>query len=275
MKSISRLLRVAFLNYFRNLKYLLLIAGVVHISFIAVVLFIFLRFRGVLGDGFLDVGRELLELFYASVSGVNLETFLRGNFFTVMLENLRETLTDRYYVTLGSLITMLIVSVVFILLSFKLAGFLCKFFMRKEKKEKDTRKGIFAILIRFLVSIAFTFIFTVSIVFFFHSIYILIILYLAVKAIENIVEIKLIYFKDKRVGELLKFKNIMLSILSNIIFFLMTVSVVLFIGFVWDFFWAIIIVIPLFIYYAEIVKFTMIEYFRKEFEAAKRKDILF
>jgi len=179
--------------------------------------------------------------------------------------SLSDTLIDSFNTTVSSLITVLLIAVILMLLSFVLGGFLCRLSIRKSINKEETRRGFVAMLIRFFVAAVFTLILAVCIYYFLYSLFLLLALYLVFKAVALILEAKLIYFRDKKLKEMLTVKNIMLYVASSIVFFAVTLSFILLLWLTFNFFIAIAIGIPLIIYYTEIIRFTMVEYFRELF----------
>lgn len=257
------MLKSAFLNYGKNIKLILLIMGVVYLSLILVIAFIFMRLGGMLQYDAGSLLSELGYIFTSVFSTIGIQDFASGNVLMILMGNLTDALMESFYATVGSLVAIFIVGVIFILLSFMLAGFLCKLSIRKGLKDDDTRRGISAFIIRFLISSAFTIVLSVAVLYFFHLIYVFLFLYLALTSISNIIEIKIIYFRENKIKELLTAKNIFSYLLVFLIFFALTIGFIFLLSFIFNFLLALLIGIPFYIYFTETTKYTLVEYFRK------------
>jgi len=261
----KQMLKSSFRNYFKNFKYIFVVMGVVYLAFIITVGFILMVLRNILVDASASLLAEIIEIFTYSFTNLSIADLASGDFFSVLTANLTEAFTASFAVTMGRLLTTLIFSIAFMMLAFKAAGFLCKVLVRIDIKNEKTRKGIVAMFIRYSISSLFVFLITIAVYHFFHLIYVMLIVYLFILAISHIIEIKLIYFPDQPMKKLLTAKNIFLYILAILIFFFITLGLVILLSLLFNLFIAVLIGIPFFIYFTEIIKFTLVEYFREAF----------
>jgi len=96
---------------------------------------------------------------------------------------------------------------------------------------------------------------------------------MVLKAVENIIEVKVIYFRDRKLKELLTVKHILLYLAAAGIFFLITAVFAVILWLIFNFWIALLIGIPLAVYFFEIVKFTTVEYFENNKKEVKENGL--
>jgi hypothetical protein len=238
-----------------------MIMGVVYLFAALAFGAVYLIFRNAMPDGAGGVVSEFLGVLQPVFSSVALKDVLTGGFVKAITTALAESFGLKLNIPAGTLIAALAAALVLILFSVKIAGFLCRRMIRKKMQKEDTRRGIIAILIRFLISTAFTAILIICLYYWFFSAIFMLVFYMVLKAVENIVEVKVIYFRDRKLKELLTFKHILLSLAAAGIFLFITAAVVIGLWALFNFWIGLLIGAPLAVYFFEIVKFTTVEYF--------------
>ncbi|MCL2234127.1 MAG: hypothetical protein FWC11_02775 [Firmicutes bacterium] len=256
------MLKSAFANYGKNFKFFPIVIGVTYFSIALIFGTILIILNNRLPYDTSSLFSELGYSFSYAFSTITIQDFAGGNILSVVMSNLVDNLTTRFDTGAGSLATMFFIAVLLLFLSIMLAGILLKMFVRKSLKNTKTRKGIGAMIIRLLISLILTTVISVAVFFFFHLIFVFLFLYLILTSIASIVEIKIIFFKEKKMKDFLKPKNIFLYLLVFVIFFTITIGFIVALSFIINFLIAILIGIPFFIYFNETTKYTLVEYFR-------------
>ena len=258
------MLKAAFKNCFKHIHYVFLIAGVVYAFFLLVLGVIYAHFQGALieqGDSALA---ELYAIFKTAFENITIPELMKNGLGSVIMY-LTELLKESFYVSSGGLITMIVLGALIILLSFQLAGYLCRYSIRKNIKRKDTMRWYWAMLVRYAISIAFAIALAIALYYFFSVVIVLIVLFFALKGVANIIEVKLIYFRHKNLRHLLTFKNVGAYIFSSLLLLAVVALIVWLIAVLLNNWFAAVLGVPLIIYYFEIIKFTTVEYFKKQF----------
>jgi hypothetical protein len=193
------------------------------------------------------------------VGGINFVDIFTGNFFWIMFLSFRDGLMSDFDMTAAGINIVFIFALIVLVASFMTAGMLAKRNMKKDHTRRFTKRGMKAFLIRGLVSVAVWVAVLFGVIFWtFAPVFFL---YLIVKAVANIIEVKYIYFTKTSVSELLTLKNVAEYAGVNLLFFVLTIGVITVIKAFSHLFFAMLIGIPLFVYYFEVAKFTTVEYF--------------
>lgn len=262
------MIKAAFKNYGKHYKSLLIVIGIIYATLIGIFTFIHIRFKGALLDSSDSVIREFGKILTSAVSSVDIKEFFTAGFIKSCAKSFRDSYNISFSTSSKSLGVALIASLVVLLLAVQISVWVCRFVMRKNVERRSTRKGIIAFAIRYGISALFAAIVVYCVYNFFFSLYIFLVVFLVIKAVQNIIEVKYIYFRNKPLKELLTKKNVLMYIVSTALFFLATLLVVIILSFLTNFYIAILICLPLFVYYFEIVYFTTVEYFMAKYKRA-------
>ena len=216
---------------------------------------------------------EFLRMFDEAFAPLG-PTDILGGGIGLIFEYFAHALRESFEVSRGGLIFAIILSLFVLGATAQISGMIVGFIIRRKFKRKDTLKWYIAIPIKWGLGFAFALLFAFAMYHFVLAIIPFILAFLVFKAIQNIVEVKIVYFRERKIiGEMLNAKTAAGNLVANLILLVITaiIPVLLWIvlGFVfsaWAGFWiAVVIGTPLFIYYFQVTNFTAVRYFMDEF----------
>jgi len=239
-------------NYFQKYKYIFLITLIIGLFFGWALIFTRIVLRNEsLEDNFFN---ELINVFSNIFVDIDISDILTGGLTAII-----RTLYNNVDFTESRLRIAVIGFLIIIFVSFLIAGFVCRFFLRRGFRDENSVKGIKGITIRFLIFSGLTIIITLA-AFVLPFILFLGIFFVA-KNIANILEMKFIYFKNEQLFDLLRVKIIGSYLLSSFVL-LIVLQILIYVLFFINFYLALIVMIPLFLYFFEIIRFTPLTFFR-------------
>ena len=141
---------------------------------------------------------------------------------------------------------------------------------RNKLKDKNTKKGILAFIIKLIIGAVFAAILTYLMSLWTWSGLIVLVIYLFVDALENIFTLHYVYFSNIKLKEMFKDKSVLkimgLYLVSDLILIAIAVLLCLASPLI-----AVVIVVPLLAYNETNVTFTVVTYFKENIRANKLK----
>ena len=271
------MIKAAFKNYFKNKRFILLIAAIMYTVIVIIAGVMFLAFSEMMLDPDSAVLAEFTRLFQEAFASHNLTDILTGGI-GLLVDSLEYTLRESFEVSRGGLLFAILVSFGALIFAALAAGFLTSFLIKRKFKRKDTLKWYIALPFKLGLSFAFALIFAFAMYHFVLAIIPFLIAFLAFKSVQTIVEVRFIYFRDRKLfGEMLNHKTVLGYLAASGILFGLTALIPAIIwitkGLIFNpaigFWIAIIVGMPLFIYYLETIGFAPLEYFMTEFNKNK------
>ena len=263
--------KAAFKNYFKHIKLVALIMGVIYTTLLIVLGIFSLFFQSALIDGEQSVFGAFVEIVSQVGTGITPVSIFTGDFAGDIARNLQYAFFERFDTTAGTATTAIIIASLLILVSFTVASMLCRMFIKRhikqdfsKKQMKNVRTGILAMLIKFACSAAFAVLLVWLGIIWTASAALLLVAYVAVKSVANIVEARYIFFSKTPLKELLTARHVALNAATSYVFLGVTTLILLLLAWPFGMFIAVLLGIPLFIYYFETAKFTAVEYFRQQ-----------
>jgi len=255
------MIKSSFKNFFKNIWLVLVIAGIIGLSAGAVILTVYLRFDAV-GDA--RVFSELGSAFYYSTRGMTIMDWLGGGVITV-LRNFAGYSNENLEITFSNLLGTIIIGAIIVLIFTQIAGLVSRMIIKRKLKRKDTMHWFPAFIIKFLISLGFSTLFTVLVFFLAWLIFPLLFLWFFLGAVKNICIVRTIYFRDRKLKELLTVKTIFAYLFASLLLILVIAAIIVPIA-IWGNFWiAMIITIPLFIYVNVTIELTTTAHFMEVF----------
>lgn len=268
------MLKAAFKNYFKNIYLLLIIAVIIYVVAAGVAGVVFLMFREFALDPNSAVLAEFQRLFQEAFEPLG-PTDILGGGIGMLVEYFAYALWENFEVSRGGLLFVLIASLFVLAATAFAAGFMTSFIIRRKFKRKDTLKWYIAVPFKWGLGFAFAALFAFAMYHFVLAIIPFVLAFLVLEAVQNIIEVRIIYFRERKLfGEMLNLKTVTGKLVANIALFAMTAVVPIIIWIVFGVifnpgagFWlAVAVGAPLFIYYFQITGFTALRYFMEKFE---------
>jgi len=244
------------------------IAAIIAIAVGIVILTVFLRFDVLAINDDAGIFTELGYVFREATYGMTVIDWLGGGLGRI-LQNFVSASRYRFDLSFGSLLGTIIIGAVVILLFAQIAGLISRMIVKRKLKRKDTMYWFWAMIVKFFISLAFSLVFSIlkaAAIFFFAWAFIpILLLWFFLGAIKNIIVMRTIYFRDRRFGELLTSKIIFTYLFASFLLVITVALVVVPIA-IWVNFWiALTVIIPLYIYLSITVEFTTAAHFMEKF----------
>jgi len=254
------MLRTTFRNYARNSWLIFVIAAILYVFAAIVIGFVFLRFRVLLvrsGNPELDSIVDVVYRAYEPVGVMGLLTGGLGQVLQNLIFGLRET---GFEISLGSIITILVFAAIGILVAAEAAAIATRVVIKRRYKNKKTRGFLIAFPVKILLDLVFVALLAVAMYFFTLSFVPFVIVFALLSTVQVFLEAKIIYLKDKKLKEIFAPRNIGGYIAGSGILFLATIGIFLILMLL-NFWVALIVCVPLFVYLLEVVRFAPVAHF--------------
>jgi len=220
-------------NYIKNFKYAFVVMGIVYLGLL-IALAVY------------SAGENAAAVLTQVITNLTIQQILDITFFEEVLSDIGFT----------------IAAVAVVLFFMKAADFLARIMIRGDINTHEKRTGIIAIVIRYIISLCTLTLFAFLTYLWVFSAIFIVVLYFAVKAVENIIEVRFIYYPQNKLRDMLRFKIIAKLTFANILAVILNLIFIIILSQIVGILIAAIIGLPLIIYGLLIVEFTAIAYFK-------------
>lgn len=256
------MLKAGLKNYFKNSWLIFIIAGLVYSVAAIIVTAIFFRFRVSLIDA---EGQALTDFFGViadAFGGLGPIDWLGGGVNQVILNLYRDGLD----ISFGNLMATLAAALLVILLTSFLAGLLAGFVIKRGFKNKDTLKWFLVIPLKLIISVLAAAVFALVAYYLVVAALIMVAVYLVFKSIQNIIEVKLIFFRKRKLSDFMTVGNIVSNMTVSILLLVISLIIPAVLWIAANFWIALIAAVPLFVYWQQVSGYTSVQFFMDKYK---------
>ncbi len=251
-------------NFVKYLKYIFIVMGVCY--FFLLIAFVFFVRGGVsiIANQGQETFQEILD-YIASQRNSELALLVRGDFWTGLLSDILDIIRENGEISLVSIGSVVAASVTLIFMGLKLSEVVGGYFLRKEIRDSNTKRGLFRIIIRIIIAIVFSVLLSAFLFIWPIGGAILFVVYLISAAIENLFSVCYIYYTKEERKRILRPLNIIKGIGISLLCYLIMIAFFLLLFYFLSSMVALILILPLFGYADLVTEGTYVTYFRKKY----------
>lgn len=256
-------------SYFKNSKYIFVAMGLIYLV-ILFMLYILLRgFVSVIGSVSAETYQKLAEFAVNSFQNITIEQLASIEFYKTFLGGAAEILKADIENAVRMLTTVVAITVACVLAAIMGSQVLCRTLMRKSTADDKSIRGVAAIIMRYVVSLAFGYLLVYLNTLWSYSFIFVLLLYFVHNALENLFTTWLIYFRQYKITDIFNLRNSIRLVGAGFAMIAVSAAVVLLFYLIMGAVFAILIALPLFAYTFAMLDIIAASHFRKLQEQGK------
>lgn len=256
-------------SYFKNSKYIFVAMGLIYLV-ILFMLYILLRgFVSVIGSVSAETYQKLAEFAVNSFQDITIEQLASIEFYKTFLGGAAEILKADIENAVRMLTTVVAITVACVLAAIMGSQVLCRTLMRKSTADDKSIRGVAAIIMRYVVSLAFGYLLVYLNTLWSYSFIFVLLLYFVHNALENLFTTWLIYFRQYKITDIFNLRNSIRLVGAGFAMIAVSAVIVLLFYLIMGAVFAILIALPLFAYTFAMLDIIAASHFRKLQEQGK------
>lgn len=256
-------------SYFKNSKYIFVAMGLIYLV-ILFMLYILLRgFVSVIGSVSAETYQKLAEFAVNSFQNITIEQLASIEFYKTFLGGAAEILKADIENAVRMLVTVVAITVACVLAAIMGSQVLCRTLMRKSTADDKSIRGVAAIIMRYVVSLAFGYLLVYLNTLWSYSFIFVLLLYFVHNALENLFTTWLIYFRQYKITDIFNLRNSIRLVGAGFAMIAVSAVIVLLFYLIMGAVFAILIALPLFAYTFAMLDIIAASHFRKLQEQGK------
>lgn len=256
-------------SYFKNSKYIFVAMGLIYLV-ILFMLYILLRgFVSVIGSVSAETYQKLAEFAVNSFQNITIEQLASIEFYKTFLGGAAEILKADIENAVRMLTTVVAITVACVLAAIMGSQVLCRTLMRKSTADDKSIRGVVAIIMRYVVSLAFGYLLVYLNTLWSYSFIFVLLLYFVHNALENLFTTWLIYFRQYKITDIFNLRNSIRLVGAGFAMIAVSAVIVLLFYLIMGAVFAILIALPLFAYTFAMLDIIAASHFRNLQEQGK------
>lgn len=256
-------------SYFKNSKYIFVAMGLIYLV-ILFMLYILLRgFVSVIGSVSAETYQKLAEFAVNSFQNITIEQLASIEFYKTFLGGAAEILKADIENAVRMLTTVVAITVACVLAAIMGSQVLCRTLMRKSTADDKSIRGVAAIIMRYVVSLAFGYLLVYLNTLWLYSFIFVLLLYFVHNALENLFTTWLIYFRQYKITDIFNLRNSIRLVGAGFAMIAVSAVIVLLFYLIMGAVFAILIALPLFAYTFAMLDIIAASHFRNLQEQGK------
>lgn len=233
-------------------------------------LYILLRgFVSVIGSVSAETYQKLAEFAVNSFQNITIEQLASIEFYKTFLGGAAEILKADIENAVRMLVTVVAITVACVLAAIMGSQVLCRTLMRKSTADDKSIRGVAAIIMRYVVSLAFGYLLVYLNTLWSYSFIFVLLLYFVHNALENLFTTWLIYFRQYKITDIFNLRNSIRLVGAGFAMIAVSAVIVLLFYLIMGAVFAILIALPLFAYTFAMLDIIAASHFRKLQEQGK------
>ena len=246
-------------NYFRHIRYVFLIMGVFYLSLLVLIYGVYLYLKGLVLSNQGTFLTEIEDIVRELVLTVDIGELL-SNGVGIFVDRFLQLMQQKFDANIGDFVAIVTAYSAIVVLACQIGVYLCRYSIRRDIKDHNAKNFVVAFLLRLLLNLTFAGLFAYLVYRFWYSVVLLIAIFFVLRAFFDMIEAKVLYFGDKKFFEVINLKNIFECIASYVLFFVLTVGVIVALWIYTNILIAGLIGVPMLLYLFEAVRYTSVEY---------------
>lgn len=254
------MIKTAFKNYFQYFKYFFLALAIIYSAILISGLIFYFGVLYSAKEASLSVYQNIIN-YFSSLATKNFFEILSADFLKVILNELNAELAGLTDFSARTAIFWTALAALILICSFKLAGILCKGKIRKNIATKNSLRGFFVTILRFIIWALFYITYLIIAYYWFFAVFLLPFVSLIISNFENLFLTWLVHFRKRvKFREIFNFKSALRLTLANLLLQSANIALIVLIAFI-NVLAALLIAMPLLTYLFAVADITSSKYF--------------